>query len=57
MSSFKSNDDYLILKNIGATSGVWNSDNRERGIVLYTLYYSSLPSYCFVLICIDLYVL
>lgn len=52
MSSFKSNDDYLILKNIGATSGVWNSDNRERGIVWYTLYYSSLPSYCFLFVLI-----
>lgn len=47
MSSFKSNDDYLILKNIGATSGVWNSDNRERGTVWYTLYYSSPSNFLF----------
>ncbi|CAO1364975.1 unnamed protein product [Diamesa tonsa] len=44
MSSFKSNDDYLILKNIGATSGVWNSDNRERDHRLQSESISNIPS-------------
>lgn len=35
MSNHKSIDDYLKLKNVGGTSGQnWNSDSRDRGILL-----------------------
>ncbi|KAG5676523.1 hypothetical protein PVAND_006352 [Polypedilum vanderplanki] len=34
MSNYKSNDDYLILKNVGATPGNRNIDSRDRGIMI-----------------------
>lgn len=48
MSNYKSIDDYLILKNVGGTPGQnWNSDSRDRGIMLILFHLLRHPNIMF----------